>query len=142
MNQGCEQVLSFAQQLHGAIGLTVDYDLQLYTRRAKAAQAIFGDTDFFDGRLDPGFDADLREVGGLLDDLAFAALDLLGSTIDDLKGDLEIAREIQFGLIPGEPFIRDRIGIKPLYYTVTDGQFIFGSEIKAILQHPSVLPGA
>jgi len=33
---------------------------------------------------------------------------------------------------------RDRIGIKPLYYTITDGQFIFGSEIKAILRHPSV----
>jgi asparagine synthase (glutamine-hydrolysing) len=33
---------------------------------------------------------------------------------------------------------RDRIGIKPLYYTVADGQFIFGSEIKAVLQHPSV----
>ena len=33
---------------------------------------------------------------------------------------------------------RDRVGIKPLYYTITDGQFIFGSEIKAILQHPSV----
>ncbi|MCX6133068.1 MAG: asparagine synthase (glutamine-hydrolyzing) [Ignavibacteriales bacterium] len=33
---------------------------------------------------------------------------------------------------------RDRIGIKPLYYTVADGQLIFGSEIKAILQHPSV----
>ncbi len=33
---------------------------------------------------------------------------------------------------------RDRIGIKPLYYTIADGQFIFGSEIKAILQHPSV----
>ncbi|HTY36185.1 MAG TPA: asparagine synthase (glutamine-hydrolyzing) [Bacteroidota bacterium] len=33
---------------------------------------------------------------------------------------------------------RDRIGIKPLYYTVTDGQLIFGSEIKAMLQHPSV----
>ena len=34
--------------------------------------------------------------------------------------------------------VRDRIGIKPLYYTVVDGQFIFGSEIKAILQHSSV----
>jgi len=34
--------------------------------------------------------------------------------------------------------VRDRIGIKPLYYTVAGGQFIFGSEIKAILQHPSV----
>jgi asparagine synthase (glutamine-hydrolysing) len=34
--------------------------------------------------------------------------------------------------------VRDRIGIKPLYYTVVDGQVIFGSEIKAILQHGSV----
>ncbi len=33
---------------------------------------------------------------------------------------------------------RDRVGIKPLYYTVANGEFIFGSEIKAILQHPSV----
>jgi asparagine synthase (glutamine-hydrolysing) len=33
---------------------------------------------------------------------------------------------------------RDRIGIKPLYYTFVDGNFVFASEIKAILQHPSV----
>jgi asparagine synthase (glutamine-hydrolysing) len=33
---------------------------------------------------------------------------------------------------------RDRIGIKPLYYTIASGNFIFGSEIKAILQHPAV----
>jgi asparagine synthase (glutamine-hydrolysing) len=32
---------------------------------------------------------------------------------------------------------RDRIGIKPLYYTIASGNFIFGSEIKAILQHPA-----
>jgi asparagine synthase (glutamine-hydrolysing) len=32
---------------------------------------------------------------------------------------------------------RDRFGKKPLYYAVFDGQFIFGSELKAILKHPS-----
>ena len=32
---------------------------------------------------------------------------------------------------------RDFFGIKPLYYTVQDGQFIFGSEIKVILEHPA-----
>ena len=34
--------------------------------------------------------------------------------------------------------VRDRIGIKPLYYTVRDGRLVFGSEIKALLKHPSI----
>jgi asparagine synthase (glutamine-hydrolysing) len=33
---------------------------------------------------------------------------------------------------------RDRAGVKPLYFYQQDGRFIFGSEIKAILQHPAV----
>jgi len=33
---------------------------------------------------------------------------------------------------------RDRFGIKPLYYYQGDQYFIFGSEIKALLKHPSV----
>jgi asparagine synthase (glutamine-hydrolysing) len=33
---------------------------------------------------------------------------------------------------------RDRVGKKPLYYYTDGNQFIFGSEIKAILAHPSV----
>jgi len=33
---------------------------------------------------------------------------------------------------------RDRFGKKPLYYAVFEGQFIFASELKAILKHPSV----
>ncbi len=33
---------------------------------------------------------------------------------------------------------RDRMGIKPLYYTETATQFIFGSEMKVVLAHPAV----
>lgn len=33
-------------KIHGGIGLTRDYDLQLYFRRAKAAELAFGDGDF------------------------------------------------------------------------------------------------
>lgn len=34
-------------------------------------------------------------------------------------------------------FARDRLGIKPFYYGVQNGAFLFGSEIKAILADPS-----
>jgi len=33
---------------------------------------------------------------------------------------------------------RDHLGICPLYYTEVEGAFVFGSEIKAILEHPGV----
>jgi len=35
---------------------------------------------------------------------------------------------------------RDPFGIKPFYYTHSDGGFIFGSEIKAFLEHPGFVP--
>lgn len=33
---------------------------------------------------------------------------------------------------------RDHFGIKPFYYTLFDNNFVYGSEIKAILEHPEV----
>lgn len=34
--------------------------------------------------------------------------------------------------------IRDRFGIKPLYYAVQNGGIVWGSEVKSILRHPDV----
>ena len=36
---------------------------------------------------------------------------------------------------------RDRIGKKPLFYARADGQFVFASELQALLQHPGVRSG-
>ncbi|HSE32387.1 MAG TPA: asparagine synthase (glutamine-hydrolyzing) [Pyrinomonadaceae bacterium] len=56
----------------------------------------------------------------------------------DIEGDYGIA--IWDSLREQLVLVRDRIGVKPLYYYCKDGRFIFASEIKAILQHPAVTP--
>ncbi len=56
--------------------------------------------------------------------------------VDELEGDFAIGLwdEAERRIV----LARDRIGVKPLYYTLTGGRLIFASEIKAILEHPSV----
>jgi asparagine synthase (glutamine-hydrolysing) len=36
--------------------------------------------------------------------------------------------------------VRDRFGIKPLYYALNANGFVWGSEVKSILQHPDIEP--
>ncbi|HEV2705888.1 MAG TPA: asparagine synthase (glutamine-hydrolyzing) [Pyrinomonadaceae bacterium] len=56
--------------------------------------------------------------------------------VRDIEGDFGIA------LWDGEReelhLVRDRIGVKPLYFYHAGGRLLFASEIKAILAHPSV----
>jgi len=35
---------------------------------------------------------------------------------------------------------RDRVGVKPLFYTIKDGTLVFGSEIKALFRFPGINP--
>src|SRR6266851_4700543 len=61
-------------------------------------------------------------------------LDFVGEIEGDYAIALWDARQQQLTLV------RDRIGVKPIYYYYKDGRLIFASEIKAILQHPGVTP--
>lgn len=43
VSDAAQRVCALAHQCHGAIGFTKEHDLQLYSRRAKAAEPMFGD---------------------------------------------------------------------------------------------------
>ena len=40
------RVCALGHQSHGAVGFTKEYDLQLFTRRAKSAEVAYGDADY------------------------------------------------------------------------------------------------
>jgi asparagine synthase (glutamine-hydrolysing) len=58
--------------------------------------------------------------------------------VRDIEGDYSIAlwdEELERLVL-----VRDRLGVKPLYYFQENGRFLFASEIKAILAHGAVTP--
>jgi alkylation response protein AidB-like acyl-CoA dehydrogenase len=46
VNEAFDRFISLSHQIHGAIGVTIDHDLQYYTKRAKAATLTFGGSDY------------------------------------------------------------------------------------------------
>jgi asparagine synthase (glutamine-hydrolysing) len=58
------------------------------------------------------------------------------SFVDSLRG------EFAFALYDGKEerlvLVRDRFGIKPLFYYLTENGVVWGSEVKAVLEHPDV----
>ena len=44
-SDACRRVCASAHQIHGGIGFTKEYDLQLYFRRAKHGEVLYGDAD-------------------------------------------------------------------------------------------------
>ena len=51
VSQASHQIVAIAHAVHGAIGVTQEYDLQLYTRRIKEWQLAFGSEDHWARRL-------------------------------------------------------------------------------------------
>ena len=49
--EAIRRLYSLGHQCHGAIGLTTEYDLQLYSRRCKVWEMTFGDTNYHQDRL-------------------------------------------------------------------------------------------
>jgi len=45
-SESSDRTMALAHQIHGAIGVTIDHDLQYYTKRIKAALPTFGDAAF------------------------------------------------------------------------------------------------
>jgi len=46
MNEAFGRVITLAHQVHGAIAVTIDHELQYYTKRGKAADLTYGDGEF------------------------------------------------------------------------------------------------
>lgn len=51
VSEAYRQVAALGHQVHGAIGFTLDHDMQLYSRRAKASEVMFGDIDYHRGKI-------------------------------------------------------------------------------------------
>jgi alkylation response protein AidB-like acyl-CoA dehydrogenase len=49
--EATRRLYALGHQCHGAIGLTTEYDLQLYSRRCKVWEMTFGDTNYHQDRL-------------------------------------------------------------------------------------------
>ncbi len=47
MSEAFSRVITLAHQVHGAIGCTIDHELQYYTKRGKEGELTYGDGDFY-----------------------------------------------------------------------------------------------
>jgi len=47
IGEASQHIFALAHQIHGAIGATIEHELNYYTRRAKAAEIVFGDANFY-----------------------------------------------------------------------------------------------
>jgi len=51
VNESAKRVCAMGHQTHGAIGFTKEHNLQLYTKRIKSAELMFGDAQFHTNKI-------------------------------------------------------------------------------------------
>lgn len=56
-SDACRRVVALGHQIHGGVGFSMECDMQLYFRRAKAAELAFGQSDFHLDVVAAGMDA-------------------------------------------------------------------------------------
>ena len=85
----------------------VNASIALRILGATVGSVSFADTDFFDGALSPGFDADLRAIGGVFTDAAYALLNYFAEEIDDIREEFVRTYNPEDGSIdsPGNEFL-------------------------------------
>ncbi len=137
-------------------GRLVDRELAMGMRRLSIIDLADGQQPIFDesGRYGVVFNGEIYNYRELRNDLIARGHQLKthsdtevivhlfeecgAACVDHLRGMFGFAI---WDNVRRELFIaRDRMGIKPLYYTECNSDFIFGSEIKSILEHPSMKP--
>ena len=137
-------------------GRLVDRELSMGMRRLSIIDLADGKQPIFDesGRFGVVFNGEIYNYRELRNQLlsrghhlkTHSDTEVIVHLFEELgEGCLEHLRGM-FGFaiwdnVKRELFIaRDRLGIKPLYYTECGGDFVFGSEIKSILEHPALKP--
>lgn len=135
-------------------GRLVDHELAMGMRRLSIIDLVEGKQPIFDcsGRYAIVFNGEIYNYRELRKDLEQRGHEL--STHGDTEVIIHLFEELgpecvhqlrgMFGFAiwnseDRELFlVRDRLGIKPIYYTDTGDSLVFASEIKALLRHPRV----
>lgn len=135
-------------------GRLVDHELAMGMRRLSIIDLVDGKQPMFDcsGRYGIIFNGEIYNYRELQGDLESRGHKL--ATQSDTEVIIHLFEELGAECVhqlrgmfafaiwdkkERELFIaRDRLGIKPLYYTEIEGSLIFASEIKALLDHPAV----
>ena len=133
-SEATRRVVAHGQQIHGGIGFTKDYKVQLYFRRQKASELAWGDADYHRELVAEELEALARPPGRA------EALQLLSSSVSNRRERIRCALPLQFDVVlaPIEDQSEGHVTqptketemVKPIpegYHTITPYLFVDGA---------------